>query len=379
MTPDLSFTLYRAMLKKSSRPDGIVAVAMSGGVDSSVAAALLLKEGRDVFGVTMNLFALPRAVCTSDELKSCCGAGARRDAGGVAAVLGIPYYVADFRRTFERAVIDDFVAEYRRGRTPNPCLRCNRLVKFGPLLRRASRLGAEQIATGHYARVEPDRASGRWLLKKGLDPDKDQSYFLYPLSQAELSRTLFPVGGLRKTEVRALAEKFGLPVARKPESQEICFVPDDDYARFLRERIPDAFVAGPIVDRAGRTIGRHTGLLNYTIGQRKGMGIAAPRPLYVTAIVPETNTLVAGTNEDLFRARLRVSDVNWAAIAGLSAPLRASVKVRYRHAEARAVLHPEASGGVIVEFEKAQRAVTPGQAAVFYDGDIVLGGGTIEE
>jgi len=215
-------------------------------------------------------------------------------------------------------------------------------------------------------------------LKKGLDPDKDQSYFLYPLSQAELSRTLFPVGGLRKTEVRALAEKFGLPVARKPESQEICFVPDDDYARFLRERIPEAFVPGPIVDRAGRTIGRHAGLLNFTIGQRKGMGIASPRPLYVTAIVPETNTLVAGTNEDLFRTRLRVADVNWAAIASLTAPLRVSVKVRYRHAEARAVLHPDAPGGVIIEFEKAQRAVTPGQAAVFYDGDIVLGGGTIE-
>jgi tRNA-specific 2-thiouridylase len=366
------------MREKSGEPGGLVAVAMSGGVDSSVAAALLLEEGLDVVGVTLNLFALPKAACASDELRSCCGAGARRDAGAVAAILGIPYYMADFRRTFERAVVEDFIAEYRRGRTPNPCLRCNRFVKFGPLLRRAAHLGADRVATGHYARLETDRASGRRLLKKGLDPDKDQSYFLYPLSQDELSRTLFPVGHLRKAEVRALAERFGLPVARKPESQEICFVPDDNYARFLRGRIPEAFVPGPIVDRAGRTIGRHSGILNFTIGQRKGMGIAAPRPLYVIAIEPATNTIVAGANEELFRDRLRVSDVNWVAVAGLSGPVRAAVKVRYRHTEVQARLYPDERGDVIVEFEKPQRAVTPGQAAVFYDGDIVLGGGTIE-
>jgi tRNA-uridine 2-sulfurtransferase len=326
----------------------------------------------------MTLFALPRAACASDELRSCCGAGARRDAGAVAAVLGIPFFLADFRRTFERAVIEDFIAEYRRGRTPNPCLRCNRFVKFGPLLRRAGRLGADRLATGHYARLETDAASGRRLLKKGIDPDKDQSYFLYPLSQDELRRTIFPVGHLRKAEVRALAERFGLPVARKPESQEICFVPDDDYGRFLRERAPEAFVPGPIVDRAGRTIGRHAGILNFTIGQRKGMGISAPRPLYVIAIDPAENTVVAGPNEDLFRARLRVSDVHWVAISGLRGPIRAAVKVRYRHAEAPAVLHPDEDGGIVVEFDKPQRAVTPGQAAVFYDGEYVLGGGTIE-
>ena len=351
---------------------------MSGGVDSSVAAALLQAEGREVVGVTMTLFALPRAACASDELRSCCGAGARRDAGAVAAVLGIPFFLADFRRTFERAVVEDFIAEYRRGRTPNPCLRCNRFVKFGPLLRRAGRLGADRLATGHYARLETDAASGRRLLKKGIDPDKDQSYFLYPLSQDELRRTIFPVGHLRKAEVRALAERFGLPVAGKPESQEICFVPDDDYGRFLRERVPEAFVPGPIVDRAGRTIGRHAGILNFTIGQRKGMGISAPRPLYVIAIDPAENTVVAGPNEDLFRARLRVSDAHWVAISGLRGPLRAAVKVRYRHAEAPAVLHPDEGGVVVVEFDKPQRAVTPGQAAVFYDGEFVLGGGTIE-
>jgi tRNA-uridine 2-sulfurtransferase len=366
------------MREKTPIPTGSVAVAMSGGVDSSVAAALLREQGENVFGVTMNLFGLPKEICLSDELRSCCGAGARRDAGRVAAVLGIPFYVADFRRTFERMVIEDFLAEYRRGRTPNPCLRCNRFVKFGPLLRRAKRLGAERIATGHYARVDRDEPSGRWRLRKGLDPDKDQSYFLYPLTQDELSRTLFPVGGLRKSEVRALAEKFHLPVARKPESQEICFVPDDDYARFLRERIPQAFVPGPIVDRGGRTIGRHSGILNFTIGQRQGLGIAAPRPLYVMAIRAETNTIVAGPQEELFRTRLRVSDVSWGALAGLTESRPAEVKLRYRHAEARAVLHPEGAGVVAVEFEKAQRAVTPGQAAVFYEGDIVLGGGTIE-
>jgi len=359
-------------------PPARICAAMSGGVDSSVAAALLRDRGFDVIGVTMNLFALPGAVCASEELRSCCGASARRDAGAVAAALGIPFFVADFRRTFERAVIGDFVAEYRLGRTPNPCLRCNQFVKFGPLLRRASRLGATGIATGHYARVDRDGVTGRWRLLKGVDSDKDQSYFLYPLTQAELARTLFPVGGLRKTEVRALAARFGLPVAQKPESQEICFIPDDDYGRFLRERIPEAFKPGLIVDGAGKAVGRHEGILNYTIGQRKGLGIAAPRPLYVTAIDVERNAIVVGTNESLFRKRLIVDGLHWVAVEGLAGPREAAVKIRYRHAEAPAFLHPENGGKILVEFKAPQRAVTPGQAAVFYDGDIVLGGGTIE-
>lgn len=363
---------------KSDGTGGLTAVAMSGGVDSSVAAALLQAEGRAVIGVTMNLFARPEGACDPAGTRSCCGAGARRDAGAVAAALGIPYYVADFRRTFERAVIDDFIAEYARGRTPNPCLRCNRFLKFGPLLRRAGRLGAETLATGHYARLETDPASGRRLLLKGADPDKDQSYFLYPLSQDELRRTIFPVGGLRKADVRALARRFGLPVADKPESQEICFVPGDDYIRFLRDRIPRVFVSGPIVDPAGRTIGRHSGLPGFTIGQRKGLGLSSPRPLYVIALRPDANTVVAGPNESLFRSRFRVGDLHWVALAGLSEPLRAKVKVRYRQTETPALLHPESDGSVTVEFERAQRAVTPGQAAVFYDGEIVLGGGTIE-
>jgi len=355
-----------------------VVVAMSGGVDSSVAAALLKEEGRDVFGMTMNLFALPKAACLSEELRSCCGAAARRDAGRVAAQLGIPFYVADFRRTFDRAVISDFVAEYARGRTPNPCLRCNRFVKFGPLLKRASRLGAGRIATGHYARIDFDECAGRWRLRKGIDPAKDQSYFLFALRQDELARTLFPLGELRKAEVRKIAGRLGLAVAEKPESQEICFVPDDDYAAFLRSRIPGAFKPGRIVDTTGKTIGRHGGFLNFTIGQRKGMGIAAAHPLYVVSLDAASNTVAAGPNEALFGKELTVSDVNWVAIAGIDGPARAEVKIRSRHEGAPAVLCPGPKGSVLVEFDRPQRAITPGQAAVFYDGDVVLGGGTIE-
>ncbi|MDD8024878.1 MAG: tRNA 2-thiouridine(34) synthase MnmA [Acidobacteriota bacterium] len=356
---------------------GPVAVAMSGGVDSSVAAALLQEAGFDVFGLTMDLFHPPGGRCGEDASPGCCGSGARRDAGAVAATLGIPFFVADFRRTFEKAVIEDFVAEYRRGRTPNPCLRCNRFVKFGPLLRRVGRLGAAALATGHYARVGMDAASGRWLLRKASDPAKDQSYFLYSLPQDVLARTIFPLGGLRKTEVRALAEKMRLPVARKPESQEICFVPDDDYVGFLKPRAPEAFRPGDIAGPDGRTIGRHGGIARYTVGQRKGLGIAAPRPLYVVGIDAAANRIMVGPNEALLRRRLLVEGVNWSAIEELKAPRTASVKIRSRHAEARAVLHPEVGGRIVVEFERAQRAATPGQAAVFYDGDVILGGGTI--
>jgi tRNA-specific 2-thiouridylase len=372
------------MPKKSvsrEKPAGRVVVAMSGGVDSSVAAALLKEQGQDVFGMTMDLFALPKPnekPTPGGEVRSCCGATAKHDAGLVAAELGIPFYVVNFRRAFAREVIANFAAEYARGRTPNPCLRCNQLIKFGPLLRRGARLGADRIATGHYARVDFDESSGRWRLRKGVDPAKDQSYFLYALKQKELSRTLFPLGGLRKTEVRALAEKFGLPVARKSESQEICFVPDDDYASFLRERIPEAFRPGKIVDLAGKTIGRHPGFLNFTIGQRKGMGIAAPHPLYVISVDSESNVIVAGPNDALFHPALEADDVNWVSIPGLEGPRAATVKIRSRHEGAAATLRPGPKRAVIVEFMRPQRAITPGQAAVFYEGETVLGGGTIK-
>jgi len=363
--------------KAANSNKGVVAVAMSGGVDSSVAAALLKSQGYEVIGVTMNLFSLPKEACRSENLRSCCGRTAQEDANRVAIALGIPHFVVDFRAEFEVSVIADFCREYRGGRTPNPCIRCNRFIKFGLLLERVKALGADFLATGHYANGGIDPASGRRLLRKGIDAAKDQSYFLYPLTQAELSRTLFPVGEYTKSRIRALAAEFRLPVAEKAESQEICFIPDDDYPRFLKERWPDAFCPGPIVDMRGKKIGTHGGIAHFTVGQRRGLGIAAPRPLYVVAIDVGKNTIVAGGNEDLYRQGLEASDVNWISEEGPAAPRAARARIRYKHVEAPAMITPRDSGKVLVEFEKAQRAVTPGQAVVFYDGDIVLGGGII--
>ena len=363
------------------RPDesGPVAVAMSGGVDSSVAAAILKSEGREIFGVTMDLFALPARFCVSDELRNCCGRKAREDAAAVAAKLGIPHYVADFRREFEDRVIADFCAEYGAGRTPNPCVRCNEIIKFGLLFERSERLGAKSVATGHYARSERDPASGRRILRKGLDPGKDQSYFLYPLTQEQLSRTLFPLGGLTKAEVRRRALESGLPVADKTESQEICFIPDDDYAGFLRGRRPSAFIPGPIVDAAGREIGRHKGVAHFTVGQRKGMGIAAPRPLYVIKVDVGRDTIVAGPGEALYGTSLEATRLNWIVVERPPASLRVRARIRYKHVEAPARIEAAGIDRVRVEFEKPQRAIAPGQSVVFYDGDVVVGGGTIEK
>jgi len=352
---------------------------MSGGVDSSVAAAILKSEGRDIFGVTMDLAVLPPRFCRSEELRSCCGRRAVDDAVAVAAGLGILHCVVDFRRPFEERVVADFCAEYAAGRTPNPCVRCNQFIKFGLLFERARRLGAEAVATGHYARIDRDAASGRRLLRKGIDPDKDQSYFLFPLTQAELARTLFPLGGLTKSEVRSRAAAAGLPVAEKPESQEICFVPDDDYAGFLRDRCPGAFRPGPIVDASGRVIGAHDGIAHFTVGQRKGMGIAAPRPLYVLRVDAERNTIVAGPADALYGRALEAGGMNWIAIDRLTGPLDVRARIRYKHAEAAARVEPAGPDRVRVEFVRPQRAIAPGQSVVFYDGDIVVGGGTIEK
>ncbi len=351
---------------------------MSGGVDSSVAAAILKADGRDIFGVTMDLAVLPPRFCRSEELRSCCGRRAVDDAVAVAAKLGILHCVVDFRRLFEVRVVADFCAEYAAGRTPNPCVRCNQFIKFGLLFERARRLGAEAVATGHYARIDRDAASGRWLLRKGIDPDKDQSYFLFPLTQTELARTLFPLGGLTKSEVRARAAAAGLPVAEKPESQEICFVPDDDYAGFLRDRCPGAFRPGPIVDAAGRVIGAHDGIAHFTVGQRKGMGIAAPRPLYVLRVDAERNTIVAGPSEALYGRSLEAGGMNWISIDRLTGPRNVRARIRYKHAEAAARVEPAGPDRVRVEFVQPQRAIAPGQSVVFYDGDIVVGGGTID-
>ena len=356
-----------------------VVMAMSGGVDSSVAAALLKEERYDVIGVTMNLFSLPPEYCRSENLRSCCGWKAVEDANRVASILGITHYVADLRADFEEKVITDFCEQYARGRTPNPCIRCNQYVKFESLMARAEKLGADFLATGHHARVEYDAQKRRYLLKKGKDREKDQSYFLYPLSQKQLSRTLFPVGNFTKKEVREKARKMGLPVAQRTESQEICFIPDKNYAGFLQERIPQAFQSGPVVDIEGHIIGQHRGVARYTIGQRRGMGIAASHPLYVIKIHHDKNKIVVGSNEKLYHRNLLASQIHLVSSKKITQPLTVKAKIRYKHKEAKAIVKPVEKDRARVEFEKPQRAITPGQSVVFYDGDVVVGGGIIEE
>jgi len=362
-------------MKKRER----VVVAMSGGVDSSVAAALLQEQDYEVIGLTMNLFSLPKEYCRSEQLRSCCGWRAVEDANQVAHTLGISHYVVDFRKQFEKRVIADFCQEYARGRTPNPCIRCNQYIKFETLMERAEKLKAEYLATGHHARIEQDSKTGRYLLKKGKDRKKDQSYFLYPMTQDQLSRTLMPIGDFTKEKVREKARNFDLPVAQRPESQEICFVPDRDYSGFLRHRIPEAFRSGPIVDLQNQVLGHHKGIGHYTVGQRRGMGIAAPHPLYVLAIRSEKNTIVVGTNKLLYEKTLRATRVNLISIDRIDKPLSVKAKIRYKHQEAKALLSLLDSDEVRVEFKKSQRAITPGQAVVFYDRDVVVGGGIIEK
>jgi len=352
---------------------------MSGGVDSSVAAALLQEQGYEVIGVTMNLYSLPKEYCKLEQLRSCCGWKAVEDANKVAHTLGISHYVADFREQFERKVINDFCEEYARGRTPNPCIRCNEYIKFVALMERAKRLKADYLATGHHARIEYNSQTRRYLLKKGKDKTKDQSYFLYSMTQNQLSCTLMPIGNLTKEDVRKKARKLGLPVAQRPESQEICFVPDRDYAGFLRTRIPEAFCSGPIKDLENRLLGRHQGIIHYTIGQRRGMGIAAPYPLYVLALHSDKNTVVVGTNEQLYEETLVALGVNYISIDKLKEPLKIKAKIRYKHRESKALLTPLDSNQALVKFERPQRAITPGQAVVFYAGDVVVGGGIIEK
>ena len=363
-----------------------IVVAMSGGVDSSVTAALLKQQGHDVIGVTLNVWP-ETATQTTDSCdptpsrsKACCGNSAVDDARRVADALDIPYYVLNFRELFREQVIADFVREYTRGRTPNPCVRCNQHVKFRPVLQRAAALGAEYIATGHYVQRDEDPATGRWRLRKAIDPSKDQSYVLYPMRQDELARTLFPLGGLPKTETRRLARELGLPVAEKAESMEICFVPDNKYARYVTEQAPDAAEPGPIVDLSGRYLGQHNGIVNYTVGQRKGLGLTSPEPLFVIGIEPERNVVVVGPDKDLRSRALIAEDVNLVALPELSGPLRCRARIRYRMSEAPATLEPlpeEGEGVVRVVFDEPQRAITPGQSVVLYDDDVVLAGGII--
>jgi tRNA-specific 2-thiouridylase len=354
-----------------------VVVGMSGGVDSAVAAALLLEQGYEVIGVTMLIWNPPGM--DRAEQGGCCGLGAAEDARRVAARLGIRHYVLDFQEVFYDTVIRNYIDEYRAGRTPNPCIRCNEFVKFGALLRRAELLGAERVATGHYARVRWDEERGRWLLLRGADRRKDQSYALYRLKQEQLARTLFPLGEFDKTRTRAMAAELGLPVAAKPDSQEVCFVPDNDYANFLAVMVPESRREGEIVDPEGRVLGRHRGVAGYTVGQRKGLGLAAPQPLYVTTIDPAANqlTVAAGDHPGLYAREVIASNVNMIAIKDPGGSCLVTARIRYNMPDRPATMRWEADRLRVV-FEEAQRAITPGQAVVCYEGEVVVGGGVID-
>ncbi len=361
-----------------------VAVAMSGGVDSSAAAAILKEQGYDVVGFSMQLYDQTRNAPPTDVRQAgrCCALDDLYDARRVASQLGIPHYVVNFEGAFERSVVASFVEDYQNGLTPSPCVLCNSGMKFDHLMRLADEVAAGHIATGHYARVTRDDHTGRYLLWKGLDLEKDQSYFLFELSQEQLARAMFPLGGLDKAEVRRIARQYGLEVAEKAESQEICFVSDGDYAsfveRYLHEQGRSAeSLSGEIVDSEGRVVGTHRGIHHYTIGQRRGLGIAHTSPLYVIDIQPQGKRVVVGERRLLARRSFRAVRANWIATAEPAQPFCAGVKIRSRHPEAAAMIAPCAGGGLQVNFDEPQMAVTPGQAAVFYEGEQVIGGAWI--
>lgn len=350
-------------------------IAMSGGVDSSVAAYLMVQNGYDCAGATLKLYDNPQ--CSFPGHRACCTPSDTEDARSVAARLGMLYYVFPMHDEFRHSVIDKFADTYLHGGTPNPCIDCNRFLKFSALLDKARELGCEYIASGHYARREQDPETGRFILKKGLDPTKDQSYVLYAMTQDQLAHTLFPLGGYTKKEIRHIAQEQGFINADKPDSQDICFVPDGDYASFIRSFTGRDYPRGEFVDKSGNVLGEHRGLIGYTVGQRKGLGIALGEPRYVTALLPDENRVVLGSNEDLMSRELDAKNFNFIAFDTPPAEFRASARVRYRQAEQPATVCVTGENTVHITFDEPQRAITKGQAVVVYDGDVVIGGGEI--